>query len=89
MPTDLERWKTRQIEAAISRGVNAIDATRALEEFIASVPPGADPATYVRSAYTLEENLSSESVIGDTRAAWYGDESVSPQFKRLLDAKID
>lgn len=83
----LERWKTKQIQAAISRGVNPIDATRAMADFLASVPPGVSPIGYIRPAESLNQDLTGKAVADDLRAAWYGDENVPPRFKRLLDAK--
>lgn len=89
MPTDaeIERWKTKQINAAIARGVNPIDAIGAMKDFLASVPPGVSPIGYIRSASSLEQDLTSKAVADDLRGAWHGDENVPPRFKRLLDAK--
>jgi len=83
-PEELERWKTKQIAAAIACGVHPLDATRAMDEFLASVPPGTDPKTYIRPARELEQPITQE-LIDDAKAAWYG--SVEPRMARLLDAK--
>ena len=88
MPTsDLEKWKNRQIQAAIERGVYPIDAARAMDDFIAALPQGADPATYILPGYALEQNLTSDAIIQDARNAWYGD--VDPRYARLLDAGLE
>lgn len=87
MNDELERWKTAQIQAAIARGVNPLDAANAMRDFLASVPAGIDPRGYVRPASSLEQDLTSRAVGNDLRAAWYGDEDVPARFKRLLDAK--
>jgi hypothetical protein len=84
MIANLERWKSAQIQAAIERGVNKIDAARALDEFMQSVPWGADPETYVRPAKELDQPVSQE-IIADARAAWFAD--VDDRYDRLLDAK--
>lgn len=84
--SNLERWKSQQIQAAIERGVNPIDAVKAMDAFIASLPPNAvgEAATYIVPAYALEQTLASEAMIADARGAWYGD--VEPRVARLLDA---
>jgi len=84
-PAELERWKTKQIHAAILRGINPIDAAKAMADFLASVPPGVSPIGYVRPAYALEQDLSSKAVRDDANAAWY--ERVEPRVARLLDAR--
>lgn len=83
---DMEKWKSKQIQAAIERGVHPLDAAQAMENFLASLPVGADPATYVRPDWSLDEDISSEAIEADARAAWYGSDTVPPSFKRLLDA---
>lgn len=84
MPTDLERWKTKQIAAAVSLGVNPLDAAKAVNEFLAMLPTGADPDTYIVPARALEQELASERVLDDLRADWYG--KVDGRYARLLDA---
>lgn len=84
-PAELERWQTAQIAAAIERGVNPLDAARAMVEFMASVPYGADPATHIRPALALEQNITDDAVLADVRSAWYSE--VDPRVARLLDAK--
>jgi hypothetical protein len=83
MPTsDLEKWANKQVSAAISRGVNVIDAQAAVKAFLRLLPPGADPATYVVPAYQLQQELFTQ--VADARAAWY--ENTPQPFKRILDA---
>ena len=79
-----EKWANRQIAAAVERGVHPLDAARAMREFLATLPADADPNTYVRPVFTLDENLASESAIEDSRTAWYGE--VDARYARLLDA---
>lgn len=85
MATDMEKWANRQITAATERGVHPLDAARAMREFLATVPADADPSTYIRPAFTLDETLASESVVEDSRAAWYSE--VDARYARLLDAQ--
>lgn len=90
MPTnmtadELERWATKQIAAATARGIHPLDASNAVRRFLAKLPPGADPDTYVSPAYTLTEDLTSPEVLADARADWYA--KVPAKFARLLDAK--
>lgn len=86
MASDLEKWRTQQINAAIERGINPIDAANAMRAFLIALPPGADPSTFVVSALTLEQALSSEPVLSDARGAWYA--TVEPRLARLLDAGV-
>jgi len=84
MPADLEKWKSKQIAAAVACGVNALDAARAVNEFLTLLPAGADPDTYIVPARQLEQPLPSEVVLVDVRAAWYGE--ADARWARLLDA---
>lgn len=83
-PDELERWKTKQINAAIAIGINPLDAANAVKRFLDKLPYGADPNTYIPPAYTLEQDLTSAEVKNDLRAEWY--ERAPRRFKRLLDA---
>lgn len=83
---DYSKWANRQIAVAIELGVNPLDATRAVNEFLAMLPPGADPDTYIVPARALEQPLPTEQILADLRADWYGDEAIPARFKRLLDA---
>lgn len=86
-PTELERWQSRQISAAISRGVNPLDAHRTAKWVVEHLPPGADPDTYVFPAEVLNEDLMSKEVLGDARAEWFASDEVPAIFKRILDAR--
>lgn len=86
-PEELEKWRTKQINAAINIGLHPLDAANAVARFLAKLPYGADPNTYVPPAHTLDQDLTSAEVQADLRASWYGDEHVPARFKRLLDAK--
>lgn len=79
-----EKWASRQIAAAIDAGVNPIDATRAVKEFLALLPPGADPDTYIVPARALEQPLPSERVLDDLRSSWI--ERVDARWALLLDS---
>lgn len=83
-PAELERWKSKQIDAAIAIGVNPLDAIASVNRFVAAVPPGADPRTYIRPAYELDQNLSAPDILADAKAAWVGD--VDAKDARMLDA---
>jgi hypothetical protein len=85
-PDELARWQTKQIAAAVTRGVNPVDAAAAVKRFMARLPAGADPNTFVAPAMTLNQDLTSSEISADLRASWYGDSGVSRRFKRLLDA---
>lgn len=85
-PDEIERFKTQQIQALIAAGQNPIDAANQVKRFLAKVPPHADPRSYVPRDLP-NEDLSSEAVLDDLRASWYGDEKVPAKMKRILDAK--
>lgn len=83
-PTELDKWSSKQISAAVARGVNPIDAAGAVKRFLAKLPPGADPDHFV--PYDSDEaDVSSKAVIDDARSDWYG--KVAPNVARLLDAR--
>lgn len=86
--SNLERWKSAQIAAAIERGTNPIDAQMSLKWFLEHLPPGANPESYIMPSYALEQTLASEVALSDARAAWYGSSDVPVVFKRLLDAAL-
>jgi hypothetical protein len=84
-PDELARWQTRQIAAAIAIGIHPLDAQKAMDEVMATLPPGADPRTYMRSARELEQDVSSAVILADARAAWFAE--ADPRYARILDAK--
>lgn len=84
-PAELERWASRQIDAAIARGSNPIDSANAVKRFLSKLPPGADPDSYVPNDYGAGVDASSKEVLADARADWYG--KVDAKNARLLDAK--
>lgn len=86
-PDELDKWSNAQIHAAVARGINPLDAQNAVKRFLAKLPVGADPNTYVPADYFASEDLTSAAVLADVRAHWYGDERVAARYKRLLDAK--
>lgn len=83
-PAELERWQSRQIDAIVARGINPLDAAAAVKRFLAKLPPGADPDSYVPQDYAGVD-VSSKEVIDDARANWYG--KVDAKHVRLLDAR--
>lgn len=82
MATDLEKWADGQVRAAVARGINVLDAAKAVKDFLRLLPPGADPDTYIVPPRYLEQDLP--LMVDDARAAWY--EEVDPRYARLLDA---
>lgn len=87
MPAELERFANKQVAALIAAGQNPLDAHNQVARFLAKLPAGADPNTYVPRDVPSSEELTGKAALDDARAAWYGDESVPKRFKRLLDAK--
>jgi hypothetical protein len=83
-PTELDKWASKQIDAAVARGVNPIDAAAAVKRFLAKLPPGADPDHYVPHDGG-EADVTRKEAIDDARADWYG--KVEPRVARLLDAR--
>lgn len=84
---DLDKWATKQVQAAVSRGVHPLDAQKAVRAFLALLPAGADPDTYIVPAMRLEQDVSSPQVADDLRAVWY--ERTEPRYARLLDARSE
>lgn len=84
MSVDLEKWRSKQIAAAIERGVNKLDAIRAMNDFLRLLPTGADPQTYIVPEHRLEQDLSSEAVRLDADSHWMS--TVDSRYTMLLDA---
>lgn len=84
-PAELEKWASKQIAAAVAIGVNPLDAANSTRAFLALLPAGTDPDTYVPPAYALQQDVTSPAVLADARADWYS--KVEPRYARLLDAK--
>lgn len=84
-PEELERWKSQQIQAAINCGVNPIDAAKAMDDYLRSLPPGASPKGYIRPAESLNQDLTTKAVRDDANGHWYGKHGATDA--RLLDAK--
>lgn len=85
-PLELERWQTKQVTALTDSGVNPLDAYNQVTRFLAKLPVGADPNTYVPRDMPYED-LMRDAVLNDLRSWWYGNEDVPARFKRLLDAR--
>lgn len=81
-----EKWLTQQVNAAIAIGINPLDAQRAVKAFLALLPPGADPNTYVVPGAQLEQDITSEAIRMDALAAWVGRDDVPAQYKLILSA---
>lgn len=85
-PGELEKWKSAQIAAAVALGINPLDAASAMRSFLAMLPQGADPATYIVPSERLEQDIMSDAIVQDSRSEWYGAERIPSTYKRLLDA---
>lgn len=81
-----EKWASKQIAAAVALGVNVLDAQAAVSAFLATLPFGADPDTYIAPSQRLEQELTSGRVLDDARADWYA--KSDPRYARLLDASV-
>lgn len=81
-----EKWLQQQVNAAVAIGINPLDAQRAAKAFLALLPPGADPNTYVVPGAQLEQDITSEAVRMDALAAWVSRDDVPSQFKLILSA---
>ncbi len=81
-----EKWLNDQVRAAVAIGINPLDAISAAKAFLALLPPGADPYTYVVPAYQLEQDITSEALRQDAMVAFVAREDVPSQFKLILAA---
>lgn len=81
-----EKWLTQQVNAAVAIGINPLDAMSAAKAFLALLPPGADPNTYVAPAYALEQDITSEAIQQDALASFVAREDVPSQWKLILAA---
>lgn len=86
--TDLAKWQQAQVRAAVARGVNPIDATAAAKAFVAALPPGADPETYVLPDWMLTQDLTQSEYQVDANAFWYSNEA-GGRYAALLDAETN
>lgn len=86
MPTNLERWQNEQVQAAVAIGVNPLDAQRAAKAFLALLPFGADPNTYIVPGAQLEQDITAPEITQDAVAAWVAREDVPSQFKLIVVA---
>jgi len=86
MPTDLERWANSQVAAAVAIGINPLDAQRAAKAFLALLPPGADPNTYIVPGHQLEQDITAPEMAQDALSAFVAREDVPSQFKLILAA---
>lgn len=87
--TNLERWANKQTEALINIGTNAIDAHRVVREFLAMLPAGADPDTWIPSAYQLEQDVSDKKYADDAIAAWIARDDVANRDKLIIVARSE
>lgn len=84
--TDHSRWMNQQIAAAVAIGINPLDAMSAAKAFLALLPAGADPNTYIVPAQALEQDITSEAIQQDALAAWVAREDIASQWKLILAA---
>ena len=81
-----EKFLTQQVNSAAAIGVNPLDAMSAAKAFLALLPPGADPYTYIVPAYQLEQDITSEALRQDAMVSFVAREDVPSQFKLILAA---
>lgn len=81
---DHSKWTNKQIQAAIAIGVNPLDAQAAAKAFLALLPDGADPDTYIVPAAQLEQDISAPELTQDAVAAWVAREDVPTRYKLIL-----
>lgn len=84
MMTD-ETWRKSQIEALIRCGMMPRVAERTVDETMRSMPPEADPRTWLPSENDLPDVLAGD-YMQDAAADWYADDSVPNWARLLLDA---
>lgn len=86
----MNNWQESQIQALIAAGVDAVDAQASVAFVAEFMPQDAAPATFLLCenvdyfgypAYPTPEHIQ------DARIAWFADDSVSPKWKRILDAE--
>lgn len=83
---DHSKWLQTQVNAAISIGVNPLDAQNAARAFLDLLPDGADPDTYTLPAQAMEQDITQQAYKDDAVSAWVGDDNVPARFKLLLVA---
>lgn len=84
-----EKWQEETIKKLIELGIDGEEAQRSTKWVLDHLPEGEDPATYIFSAEELYEAPQTPEQITDSRADWYASDSVTPRFKRILDAKTE
>lgn len=82
---DHSKWAEKEIQALIAIGVNPIDAQRSVAWTLATMPPNADPATWIPSVSDLDTPID-KAAVQDARVAWYARKPA--KVKRLLDATV-
>ena len=86
--SDRSRWAESQITVLIDMGDDAMDAEKFVNDALATIPEGEDPATYVEPPeLAMQRAEIGKDDIDDARAEWYADEAIPQRYKRLLDAK--
>lgn len=83
---DHSKFLNAQVAAAVAIGINPLDAMSAAKAFLALLPPGADPNTYIVPAYALEQDITSEAIRQDAMASFVARPDISSQFKLILAA---
>lgn len=84
---DHSRWMNQQIAAAVAIGINPLDAMSAAKAFLALLPAGADPNTYIVPAERLEQDITSEANQQDAMVAWVARDDIPTRYKLLLAAR--
>jgi hypothetical protein len=73
----------QQIAALVAIGYTLADAAAVVSAALALVPPGADPATWLPSAESLDAPID-DADVAQARNEWYA--TAPDAFARLLDA---
>lgn len=81
---DHSKWATKQVNVLVGIGVNILDAQRAVSEFLALLPPGADPDTYIVPARDMEQDISDPKYVDDAAAAWVANDDIDSRFKLII-----
>lgn len=82
---DNHKWAEQETQRLIAIGVNPLDAQRSTAWTLRTMPAGADPATWIPSAFDLEQGVDGAAT-QDANAVWY--ERAPRKFKRLLNAVV-
>lgn len=83
-----KKWADEQVQILVGLGVDIEEAQRSVNWVLDNLPEGEDPATWIPTGQQLDSPIG-EKDIQDARTDWYANDAISPQFKRILDAKLE